>query len=104
MRASSSGFCVSFVCAVSHLTDGAGRRTVEIIYLRAGQKPRDHVPWLIIVKTHSLDFELIATVSRYFPPFTIGTDAMFEAALDRAMHSADKYFVDAIYVTGFAEE
>lgn len=84
------------------MTDGASRRA-EVVYLRPGQKPRDHVPWLVIVKTHGLDFELVATVSRYYPPFTIGTDATLEAALERAMQAADRYSVDAIYVVAALE-
>ena len=76
---------------------------MEIVYLGPGEKPPDHAPWLIIVKTYGLDFELIVTASRHFRPLTLGTDASLEAALGRAAQVAEKFQIEVVYVTGVAE-
>lgn len=82
------------------MTDGAGRKAIEIVYLGPDEKPPDHAPWLVIVKTHGLDFELVVTASRHFRPVTLSTDATFEAALERAMQAAEKFRIAIVYVTG----
>jgi hypothetical protein len=85
------------------LTDGPNHEALEVIFLGLSEKPPAHVPWLIIVKTHGLDFELIVTVSRWFLPVTLGTDATLEAALDRATQAAERFGVEKVYVTGVLE-
>jgi hypothetical protein len=94
---------VNFASVVSRLTDDGVRKAIETVYLGPGEKPPDHTPWLIVVKTHGLDFELIVTASRHFPPVTLGTDATLDAALDRAMRAAEKFQVEVIYVTGVTD-
>lgn len=89
---------------MSHLTDGAARKPIRVVCLALGEKPQDRAPWLVIVKTHGHDFELVATASRHFPPVTLGTDATLEAALERAADAAEKFQIEVVYVTGIREE
>lgn len=83
-----------------HLTDRPNRRVLEVRYLGRNENPPDHTPQLIIVKTHGLDFELVAIASRHFRPVTLGSDATIAAALDRAAHAAEKFQVEIVYVVG----
>lgn len=103
MPVSSSGCCANFACAVSRLIDKKDRQAAQIIYLGPGETPPNHLPWLIVVKTYGLDFELIATASRYFTPVTLGSDATLEAALERAAQAARRFRIETVYVTGVAK-
>jgi hypothetical protein len=86
------------------LTDGPNRKAAEIIYLECGEAPPGGVPWLIIVKTHGCDFELVFTAGLQFRLVTLGTDPTLEAALERAMQAAETCGVNAIYVTRLLDE
>lgn len=70
------------------------------MHLRSGEKPPDHAPWLIIVKLHGQDFELVVTASRQFSPLTLGMDKTLEAALERACRTAKRFRLATIYVYG----
>lgn len=71
---------------------------VDFVYLRPTERPPPDTPWLLIIKTHDHDFELI--VSHSIEVTTLGMDASLQEALDRASQAADTLRIATVYVMG----
>lgn len=73
---------------------------VDFVYLRPDERPPPGTPWLLIIKTHDHDFELIA--SHNVEATTLGTNTSLQDALDRARQAADTLKIATVYVMGAA--
>jgi hypothetical protein len=73
-------------------------KVVEFIYLQAGERPPPDKEWLLIIKAHNQDYELI--VSRGVEATTLGTDASLQDAQTRATAASKSLGIGTIYVLG----
>lgn len=73
-------------------------KVAEFIYLQAGERPPPDKEWLLIIKTHNQDYELI--VSRGIEVTTLGSDASLQDAQIRATAASNSLRIETIYVLG----
>lgn len=77
---------------------GRDLRVAEFIYLQAGERPPPDKEWLLIIKAHNQDYELI--VSRGIEATTLGCDASLQDAQTRATAASQSLKIETIYVLG----
>lgn len=66
--------------------------------MQPGERPPPDKEWLLIIKTHDQDYELI--VSRGVEVMTLGTDTSLQGARARAMAAARSRQIEVVYVMG----
>lgn len=70
----------------------------EFVYLQTGERPPPDKEWLLIIKTHNQDYELV--VSRSTEAITLGTDTTLQDAQMRAAAASKSLRIETIYVLG----
>jgi hypothetical protein len=70
----------------------------EFVYLQTGERPPPDKEWLLIIKTHNQDYELV--VSRSTEAVTLGTDTTLRNAQTRATAASKALRIETIYVLG----